>query len=105
MSYSKFIILVFTVYVIYYVLNIIYDSFLKKEKKDEEDNETEFVIDNDETPVNVIEDDFTKEQINHNNRNYIDEIKETVDMQVETQGIPVELLYEKGKSMFAGINY
>ena len=105
MSYSKFILLVFTLYLIYYVINIIYDSFFKKERKEEDnDNETTFVI-GDEIPRNVIDDDLDIEEEKSERKSYTSEITESVEMPIETQGIPMEQLYEQGKSLFAGITY
>ena len=106
--------MVFTLYFAYYASVILYDSFFKKSDTEKEDTEdTEFVIDDSEEQVQeVIDDDeiqATRQNIKNTNKtdkeNQIEQQEPIVKMEVEDQGIPIELLFAKGKSMFANVQF
>lgn len=111
MSYSQFIMAVFAIYVVYYAANFLYDAFLKRSKTDTDDEEEIVSIgENEETPHNVVDEDFEtgsyekKEEKKEPEQKYVT-VNETVEMEIETQGIPVEQLLAKGKSMFSHVNF
>lgn len=107
MSYSQFIMAVFAIYVVYYTANFLYDAFLKQGKVSSEKEEEVFSIgDNEEEmPHNVIEEDFeTNFPSDKSEQEYVT-VNEAVEMEVETQGIPMELLLAKGKDMFSQVDY
>ena len=82
MSYSQFIMAVFAIYVVYYAANILYDAFLKQSKTNTgEEEEIISIGEEEEIPHKVVDEDF------------------------ETQGIPMEQLLAKGKSMFSHVNF
>lgn len=83
MSYSQFIMAVFAIYVVYYAANILYDAFLKQSK------------------TNTGEEEDEKKE---SEQNYVS-VNESIEMEVETQGIPMEQLLAKGKSMFSHVNF
>ena len=101
MSYSQFIMAVFAIYVVYYAANILYDAFLKQSKVNTGEEEI---------PHNVVEEDFEtgsyekEEEKNESEQNYVS-VNESIEMEVETQGIPMEQLLAKGKSMFSHVNF
>lgn len=106
MNYANFIMAVFTIYLVYYALNFLYDAFLKKEKTDKSEEEEVFTIgeDYEEVPHNVEEDFGITAQKKNEKIEYVT-VSEAVEMDIETQGIPVEMLIAKGKNMFANISY
>lgn len=107
MSYSQFIMAVFAIYVIYYTANFLYDAFLKQSKSNTDKEEEIFSIgESEETPHNVVDEDFETGLYEEKEpeQNYVT-VNETVEMEVETQGIPVEQLLAKGKSMFSHVNF
>ena len=119
MTYSKFILAVFAVYIIYYVIMIAYDAFIKQNPSDADDTETEeFVFDEDEEVKDVPLDEASKpdnkkeEKPNTNDtatEQVTDEAEPTVQdvvvMNVEDQGIPMEELFNSGKELFANVKF
>lgn len=111
MGYSQFIMAVFAIYVVYYTANFLYDAFLKRSKPNTDKEEEVFSIEeSEETPHNVVDEDFetgsyeNEEEKKEPEQNYVT-VNETIEMEVETQGIPVEQLLAKGKSMFSHVNF
>lgn len=111
MSYSQFIMAVFAIYVVYYAANILYDAFLKQSKVNTgEEEEIISIGEEEEIPHNVVDEDFEtgsyekEEEKNESEQNYVS-VNESVGMEVETQGIPMEQLLAKGKSMFSHVNF
>ncbi|ADY38170.1 putative integral membrane protein (plasmid) [Phocaeicola salanitronis DSM 18170] len=111
MDYSKFILTVFGIYILYYAINIVYDSFFHKSSQEGNINEDEeFIIDEEEDEEkphevldNEVEQASLQEEIKDDSGEHNDEIQ--IVMEVETQGIPLEELIAKGKNMFATVNY
>ena len=111
MSYSQFIMAVFAIYVVYYAANILYDAFLKQSKVNTgEEEEIISIGEEEEIPHNVVDEDFEtgsyekEEEKNESEQNYVS-VNESVEMEVETQGIPMEQLLAQGKSMFSHVNF
>lgn len=111
MSYSQFIMAVFAIYVVYYAANILYDAFLKQSKVNTGDEEEIISIgEEEEIPHNVVDEDFEtgsyekEEEKKEPEQNYVS-VNESIEMEVETQGIPMEQLLVKGKSMFSHVNF
>ena len=100
MSYSQFIMAVFAIYVVYYAANILYDAFLKQSKIGEEEEIPHKVVDEDFETGSYEKEDEKKES----EQNYVS-VNESIEMEVETQGIPMEQLLAKGKSMFSHVNF
>lgn len=101
MSYSQFIMAVFAIYVVYYAANILYDAFLKQSKVNTgEEEEIISIGEEEEIPHNVVDEDFETGSYEKE-----EEKNESVEMEVETQGIPMEQLLAKGKSMFSHVNF
>ena len=105
MSYSQFIMAVFAIYVVYYAANILYDAFLKQSKTNTGEGEEIISIgEEEEIPHKVVDEDFEtgsyekEDEKKESEQNYI-------EMEVETQGIPMEQLLAKGKSMFSHVNF
>ena len=102
MSYSQFIMAVFAIYVVYYAANILYDAFLKQSKTNRGEEE--------EIPHKVVDEDFEtgsykkEDEKKESEQNYVS-VNESIEMEVETQGIPMEQLLAKGKSMFSHVNF
>lgn len=102
MSYSQFIMAVFAIYVVYYAANILYDAFLKQSKTNTGEEE--------EIPHKVVDEDFEtgsykkEDEKKESEQNYVS-VNESIEMEVETQGIPMEQLLAKGKSMFSHVNF
>lgn len=102
MSYSSFIMGVFGLYVAYYAINIVYDSFFRKEKKPEvQEEDVVLVNDEEETPQLVDDEDDGEKEGSEESK---EDEEESIVMQVEHQGIPFEELYMQGKSLFATVN-
>lgn len=111
MNYSQFIMAVFAIYVVYYTANFLYDAFLKKSKINTEKEEEIFSIgESEETPHKVVDESFetssytTEREGKEPEQTYVT-VNEMVEMEVETQGIPMEQLLSKGKSMFSHVNF
>ena len=106
MSYSQFIMAVFAIYVVYYAANILYDAFLKQSKT----NTGEDVRLDRSGHVKVVDEDFEtgsyekEDEKKESEQNYVS-VNESIEMEVETQGIPMEQLLAKGKSMFSHVNF
>ena len=104
MSYSQFIMAVFAIFVLY-------DAFLKQSKTNTgEEEEIISIGEEEEIPHKVVDEDFEtgsyekEEEKNESEQNYVS-VNESVEMEVETQGIPMEQLLAKGKSMFSHVNF
>ena len=110
MSYSQFIMAVFAIYVVYYAANILYDAFLKQSKTGEEEEEIISIGEEEEIPHKVVDEDFEtgsyekEDEKKESEQNYVS-VNESIEMEVETQGIPMEQLLAKGKSMFSHVNF
>ena len=112
MSYSQFIMAVFAIYVVYYAANILYDAFLKQSKTNTEEEEEIVSIgeEEEEIPHKVVDEDFEtgsyekEDEKKESEQNYVS-VNESIEMEVETQGIPMEQLLAKGKSMFSHVNF
>lgn len=106
MSYSQFIMAVFAIYVVYYAANILYDAFLKQSKTNTgEEEEIISIGEEEEIPHKVVDEDFeTGSYEKEDEKNYVS-VNESIEMDVETQGIPMEQLLAKGKSMFSHVNF
>lgn len=111
MSYSQFIMAVFAVYVVYYAANILYDAFLKQSKTNTgEEEEIISIGEEEEIPHKVVDEDFEtgsyekEDEKKESEQNYVS-VNESIEMEVETQGIPMEQLLAKGKSMFSHVNF
>ena len=106
MSYSQFIMAVFAIYVVYYAANILYDAFLKQSKTNTgEEEEIISIGEEEEIPHKVVDEDFeTGSYKKESEQNYVS-VNESIEMEVETQGIPMEQLLAKGKSMFSHVNF
>ena len=112
MSYSQFIMAVFAIYVVYYAANILYDAFLKQSKTNTEEKEEIVSIgeEEEEIPHNVVDEDFEtgsyekEDEKKESEQNYVS-VNESIEMEVETQGIPMEQLLAKGKSRFSHVNF
>jgi hypothetical protein len=116
MSYSQFIMAVFAIYVVYYAANILYDdAFLKQKKGKTNTGEEEEIIsigEEEEIPHKVVDEDFEtgsyekedEKKKKESEQNYVS-VNESIEMEVETQGIPMEQLLAKGKSMFSHVNF
>ena len=112
MSYSQFIMAVFAIYVVYYAANILYDAFLKQSKTNTEEKEEIVSIreEEEEIPHKVVDEDFEtgsyekEDEKKESEQNYVS-VNESIEMEVETQGIPMEQLLAKGKSMFSHVNF
>ena len=109
MSYSQFIMAVFAIYVVYYAANILYDAFLKQSKTNTgEEEEIISIGEEEEIPHKVVDFEtgsYEKEdEKKESEQNYVS-VNESIEMEVETQGIPMEQLLAKGKSMFSHVNF
>ncbi len=116
MSYSQFIMAVFAIYVVYYAANILYDAFLKQSKTNTgEEEEIISIGEEEEIPHKVVDEDFEtgsyekedekkEDEKKESEQNYVS-VNESIEMEVETQGIPMEQLLAKGKSMFSHVNF
>lgn len=110
MSYSQFIMAVFAIYVVYYAANILYDAFLKQSKTNTgEEEEIISIGEEEEIPHKVVDEDFEtgsykKRMKKESEQNYVS-VNESIEMEVETQGIPMEQLLAKGKNMFSHVNF
>ncbi len=105
MNYSSYIMIVFAIYLTYYAGNILYDTFLNKNKKKvDEDEEVIVLNDQEETPQEVMEEEEEEppqETEDEEEKDYIN----NVSMVVENQGIPLEQLIQEGKSLFANVSF
>ena len=106
MSYSQFIMAVFAIYVVYYAANI-----LKQSKTNTgEEEEIISIGEEEEIPHKVVDEDFEtgsyekEDEKKESEQNYVS-VNESIEMDVETQGIPMEQLLAKGKSMFSHVNF
>ena len=112
MSYSQFIMAVFAIYVRSCSANILYDAFLKQSKTNtgEEEEEIISIGEEEEIPHKVVDEDFEtgsyekEDEKKESEQNYVS-VNESIEMEVETQGIPMEQLLAKGKSMFSHVNF
>ncbi|MFR3063702.1 MAG: hypothetical protein ACLTL6_17485 [Holdemanella porci] len=102
---------VFAIYVVYYAANFLYDAFLKQNKATTETEEEIVSIgEEEEIPHKVIDEDVETDSHEKKNkekepeRSYVS-VNEPIEMEVETQGIPVEELLTKAKSMFSHVDY
>ena len=108
MSYSQFIMAVFAIYVVYYAANILYDALSKTNTGEEE--EIISIGEEEEIPHKVVDEDFEtgsyekEDEKKESEQNYVS-VNESIEMEVETQGIPMEQLLAKGKSMFSHVNF
>ena len=63
-----------------------------------------------EIPHKVVDEDFEtgsyekEDEKKESEQNYVS-VNESIEMEVETQGIPMEQLLAKGKSMFSHVNF
>nr|WP_254150738.1 hypothetical protein [Bacteroides fragilis] len=96
MSYSQFIMAVFAIYVVYYAANILYDAFLKQSKTNTgEEEEIISIGEEEEIPHKVVDEDFEtgsyekEDEKKESEQNYVS-VNESIEMEVETQGIPME---------------
>lgn len=101
MSYSQFIMAVFAIYVVYYAANILYDAFLKQSKTNTGEEEEIISIGEEDFETGSYEKEDEKKE---SEQNYVS-VNESIEMEVETQGIPMEQLLAKGKSMFSHVNF
>lgn len=111
MNYSQFIMAVFAIYVVYYAANFLYDAFLKQSKTNtDEEEEIVSIGEEEEIPHKVVDEDFEtdsyekKKGKNESEQTYVS-VNESIEMEVETQGIPMEELLAKGKEMFSHVDY
>mgnify|MGYP000470343063 FL=1 len=103
---------VFAIYVVYYAANILYDAFLKQSKTNTEEKEEIVSIgeEEEEIPHKVVDEDFEtgsyekEDEKKESEQNYVS-VNESIEMEVETQGIPMEQLLAKGKSMVSHVNF
>ncbi len=114
MDFKTIIIYILIVYIVYYVICILYDLVMKKSNI--ENNEEQYVVNFDDveesTPVQV-EDDIIhpikKQRYTNKPINTEIEIKEEkedqIEMDVEGQGIPFDILLQEGKQLFSNVNY
>lgn len=100
MSYSRFVVILFICYFFYYVLIILYDVVFNKNNAGEQEKEVSINLDLEKeiTPVNVEE--YQPPQINTDQDD-----SDSVEFELETQGIPIEKLFAEGKSVFANVSY
>lgn len=112
MSYSQFIMAVFAIYVVYYAANFLYDAFLKQNKANTEEEEEIVSIgeEEEEIPHQVVDgdvetDSHEKEKEEKEPEKTYVSVNESIEMEIETQGIPVEELLTKAKSMFSHVDY
>lgn len=111
MNYSQFIMAVFAIYVVYYTANFLYDAFLKQGKTNtDEEEEIVSIGEEEEIPHKVVDEDFEtgsyekEEEKEEVEQTYVS-VNESIEMEVETQGFPVEQLLAKGKGMFSHVNF
>ena len=111
MNYSQFIMAVFAIYVVYYTANFLYDAFLKQGKTNtDEEEEIVSIGEEEEIAHKVVDEDFEtgscekEEEKKESEQTYVS-VNESIEMEVETQGFPVEQLLAKGKSMFSHVNF
>ena len=77
--------------------------------KDEEE-EIISIGEEEEIPHKVVDEDFEtgsyekEDEKKESEQNYVS-VNESIEMEVETQGIPMEQLLAKGKSMFSHVNF
>lgn len=117
MDFSKFIMILLGVYLAYYALNFLYDGFIKKDKKQTEDEEEElsFVgeLQEEVEPISVVDQEeynpviVEKKKVIEPETKEVQKIieQEPIIMQVETQGIPLSMLMADSKQVFAGVNF
>jgi len=109
MSYSKFLLGVVFVYLLYYAVNFLYDAFISKKKAGTESEQSfDFGGSHEEEPTDVLDDadedhDLKKKVIVENKSRLV--VHESVEMEIETQGIPLAQLIAEGKQLFAGVAY
>ena len=91
--------------------NILYDAFLKQSKTNTgEEEEIISIGEEEEIPHKVVDEDFEtgsyekEDEKKESEQNYVS-VNESIEMEVETQGIPMEQLLAKGKSMFSHVNF
>ena len=101
MSYSQFIMAVFAIYVVYYAANILYDAFLKQSKTNTgEEEEIISIGEEEEIPHKVVDEDFEtgsyekEDEKKESEQNYVS-VNESIEMDIETQGIPMKKFFSK----------
>lgn len=103
---------VFAIYVVYYTAHFLYDAFLKQGRTNtDEEEEIVSIGEEEEIPHKVVDEDFEtgsyekeEEEKKDSEQTYVS-VNESIEMEVETQGFPVEQLLAKGKSMFSHVNF
>lgn len=118
MSFSNVIMAIFVLYFIYYAFCILYDSLIKSSVPVSQDDKDVAFFVNEEynKPKDVLEDKplvihntSTLSQSNNNtliaNPTISNPIASSVEMHVEGQAIPFEMLMKSGKSIFAGVSF
>ena len=117
--FSKGVGILISIYIAYYALIILYDLFIKKTKtvkvfeEDIIDVSGEYYENPSETDDSyVIPEKKTVTSIKDEARTPALELEQEqdssldfIDLDIESQGIPFELLMKEGKSMFAGVNF
>jgi hypothetical protein len=118
MDFSKFIMILLGVYLGYYALNFLYDGFIKKDRKqsDDDDEELSFVgeLTEEVEPIEVVDqEEYTPDVVEKKRVKVIDpetfEVQRIIEqepiiIQVESQGIPYSILMADSKQTFAGLN-
>jgi len=117
MEFSKFIMILLGAYLGYYALNFLYDGFIKKDRKQTEDDDEElsFVgeLQEEVEPIAVVDqEEYNPAVIEKKKVNVIEpetkEVQKIIEqepivMQVESQGIPYSMLMVDSKQTFAGL--
>lgn len=115
--FSKGVGILISIYIGYYALIILYDLFIKKTKtvkvfeediidvsgeyyENPSEAEDSYVIQENKN-VTSIKDKARTPALEQEQDSSLD----FIDLDIESQGIPFELLMKEGKSMFAGVNF
>ena len=95
--------------------NLMYDAYIKKDKVITDDCKEDEIFIGEDEPISVVDDDddetsssddYGPDKLTGNDSNDTQNIDETdTEVDIETQGIPIELLAKQGKAMFDNINF
>lgn len=100
MVFANYVITLFGIYVLYYAACLIYDSFIKKDKGKEEEEEQVLNIGDEEAPQEVEDYPYVTQE---KKKPIIENA--FVQMDIETQGIPFDRLMADSKSLFATVKF